>query len=84
MHKNTPTTKINCRLPLTDYLGEFPDSGLDFAPDVVVTEAEQRGAHEAEISFQISAGGLNLGPCILMAANVATRLRRTPVFILYI
>ena len=38
------------------------------------------GAHGAEISFQISAlaGVLNLGPRSLMAANVTTRLRRTP------
>ena len=40
--------------PVTYLFGEFPGLGLALVPDVVVAEVEQ-GAHEAEISIQISA-----------------------------
>ena len=61
---------------LTPFFGEFPGLGLALIPDVVVPR-RSRGAHEAEISFQISAWpGLNRGTCSLMAANITTRLRR--------
>ena len=39
---------------LTHFIGEFPGLGLALVPDVVVPERRSRGAHEAEISFQIS------------------------------
>src|SRR6218665_267388 len=37
---------------LTNFLGELLGLGLALVPDVVVPEANPRGANEAEISFQ--------------------------------
>src|SRR6218665_1757138 len=39
---------------LTPFFGEFPGLGLALVPDVAAPR-RSRGAHEAEISFQISA-----------------------------
>src|SRR6218665_798653 len=63
---------------LTHFLGEFPGLGLALVPDVVVPEAEQRW-HGTENSIQISALA-GVGPWHLAAADVATRLPRTPPF----
>jgi len=53
--------------------------GLTLVTDVVVQEAEQRCAWSRNLVSNVCPGrGLNLGPCSLMAANVITRLRRTP------
>src|SRR6218665_2596186 len=41
-------------LSLTPFLGEFPGLGLALVPDVVVP-GRSKGAHEAGISFKISA-----------------------------
>ena len=59
--------------------GKYPGLGLALVPDVVVPEAK----HGVRISRNLISNCchcrcLNLGPRSLMAANVTTRLRRTP------
>src|SRR6218665_1228586 len=67
---------------LTHFFCEFPGLVAYWLWNPMLrSQRRSRCAHGAEISFQISAlhgRGLNLGPCSLMAANVTTRLRRTP------
>ena len=62
-------------------VGEFPGLGLALhGTRCCGPRGGTWGAQEAEISFQISGRGLNLGPRSLMAANVITRLRRSSFY----
>ena len=80
-HRTTP------HLGPAHFFGEFPGLGLALVSDAVVPEAEQslqRCARSRHLVSNFCPGrGLNLGPCSLMAANVATRLGRTPTLYIY-
>src|SRR6218665_3409071 len=66
---------------LTPFLGEFPGLGLTLVPDVVVPEAEQRCPWSRKLDPNFCPGrARHFGHWHLAAADVATRLPRTPPF----
>ena len=67
-------------LHLLTFFEEFPGLGLALVPDVVVPEAEHWCTWSRNLVSNFCPGrGLNRGPCSLMAANVTTKLRCTPL-----